>query len=253
MAIAALKMSLQPIIAQTSPHARCSADDARSSPVVIERDGQKAWLHVPEHSSGRIPLLVVLHGAGKDSMWTLKEGTMSVDAWAARARSHGIAVLYPAARGSTWDFISSGRKAHADVEFIAYAINSARRTVAIDDRRIALLGLSDGGSMALSLACHNPTVFQAAIAISAGFCAAPPRVSHTAPRPPKLFLRHGAADAMFPLERVGLPLRDSLMGLGYDVEHHIGQGEGGMFGPAGHVPPGWHEEFLPAWLATSTA
>ena len=62
-------------------------------------------------------------------------------------------------------------------------------------------------------------------------------------------MKHGAADTMFPLERVGLPLRDQLLGLGYDVEHHVGRGEGGMFGPAGHVPPGWHEEFLPAWLA----
>jgi hypothetical protein len=90
------------------------------------------------------------------------------------------------------------------------------------------------------------------MSISAGFCAAPPRVTGSA-RPPKLFLKHGAADSMFPLDRVGLPLREQLVGLGYDVEHRVGRGEGGMFGPAGHVPPGWHEEFLTAWLAMPAA
>ena len=54
---------------------------------------------------------------------------------------------------------------------------------------------------------------------------------------------------MFPLKRVGLPLRDKLVALGYEVEHRVGKGDGGIFGPAGHVPPGWQEEFLPAWLA----
>jgi hypothetical protein len=56
------------------------------------------------------------------------------------------------------------------------------------------------------------------------------------------FMLHGSNDAMFPLARVGIPLRDKLRGLGYEVEHRVGQGQG-------HVPQGWHEEFLPAWLA----
>merc|ERR1719488_208060 len=119
---------------------------------------------------------------------------MSVDDWAARAREHGVAVLYPAARGSTWDFISSGRKSHKDIDFLAHAINAVRRTVHIDDRRIALLGISDGGSMALSLASHNPGVFQAAMSISAGFCSNPPRARSHAP---KMFMKHGASDDMF--------------------------------------------------------
>ena len=48
---------------------------------------------------------------------------------------------------------------------------------------------------------------------------------------------HGSHDSMFQLSRIGLPLRE----LGYDVEHRVGEGHG-------HVPPGWQEEFLPAWL-----
>lgn len=237
----ALTIKLEPV---ASGVARPSAG---TTPLVIEKDGQSAWLHIPQNTSaGPLPLLVVLHGAGKGTYWTLEEGHMSVSDWAGRANKHGCAVLYPAARGSTWDYISSGRKEHKDFEFVTHAINTARRTVPIDDRRIALLGISDGGSMALSLVSHNPKVFQAAMSISAGFCSDPPCA---APGAPKMFIKHGAADSMFPLKRVGLPLRDKLVALGYEVEHRVGKGDGGIFGPAGHVPPGWQEEFLPAWLA----
>merc|ERR1719231_144173 len=93
--------------------------------------------------------------------------------------------------------------------------------------------------MALSLASHNQGVFQAAMSISAGFCANPPRAGLHAP---KIFIKHCASDEMFPLKRVGIPLRDQLVSLGYDIEHRVGQGAGGMFGPAGHVPPN-------VWLA----
>ena len=95
--------------------------------------------------------------------------------------------------------------------------------------------------MALSLAAANPAVFQAAISVSAGFCVEPPRVSAAAAAP-KIFMIHGSHDGMFPLERVGLPLRKRMVDLGYDVEHRIARGQG-------HVPAGWRSEFLPAWLA----
>ena len=60
---------------------------------------------------------------------------------------------------------------------------------------------------------------------------------------------------MFPLKRVGLPLRDKLVALGYEVEHRVGKGDGGIFGPAGHVPPagrsfcrrGWPWELSDFW------
>ena len=213
--------------------------DARGSALVMERSRQTAWLHLPSDTSGPLPLIVVLHGAGKDKFWSLKD---AVDGWAERARTHKLLVLYPEAKGSTWDFISSRQTKRGDVDFIECCIDAVRRAYSVD--RLAIIGLSDGGSMALCLALHNPGVFQAAISVSAGFCVSPPAGLHDAAslKRTKLFMKHGSDDKMFPLERVGLPLRNNLKRAGYDVEHRVGDGQG-------HVPQGWQEEFLPAWLA----
>jgi len=183
-----------------------------------------------------LPLLIELHGAGKNRFWSLEE---SVGRWEPVARRHNMLILYPEAKGSTWDFISSRRSARSDVDFMEAALNHVRKTFNVDNRRIAVIGISDGGSMALSLATHNPKTFQAAISISAGFCASPPLCSG---KSPKLFMKHGAEDRMFPVSRVAIPLRDQLKAAGYSVEHRVGAGDG-------HVPRGWEEEFLSAWLA----
>ena len=148
----------------------------------LERNGQNAWIHVPESlmqsrgsdnvvegttSQERLyPLLVVLHGAGKGStMWNLQE---QVAMFADIANQFDMVVLYPEARGSTWDYIRSSKG--EDTEFLEHAINTTRQTFPIDDARIAVKGISDGGSMALCLATYNPTIFQAVLSVSAGFC-----------------------------------------------------------------------------------
>jgi len=211
--------------------------DPKSSALMMVKDGQRCWVHVPPDAKCKpLPLLIVLHGAGKNKYWNLEQQAASLSELASH---HKIIVVYPEARGSTWDYISSKKSSRADFDFIQIALGNLLQAYSVD--RIGVMGLSDGGSMALSLAAANPAVFQAAISVSAGFCVEPPRVSAAAAAP-KLFMIHGSHDRMFPLERVGLPLRNRLVDLGYDVEHHIAHGQG-------HVPEGWRSEFLPAWLA----
>ena len=225
----------------TAPARLTLAHESGSSALRLERGNHRAWLHVPSSARDQdtaepLPLLVVLHGAGKNRFWDLKE---SVDSWAARAEAHGMAVLFPEALQHTWDFIHSKRTQRRDFDFLEECLSELRRRFSIDERRIALLGISDGGSVALTLATHNPKLFQAALSVSAGFCSSPPSATKSGP---KLFMLHGSHDSMFQLSRIGLPLRDKMKQLGYDVEHRVGEGHG-------HVPPGWQEEFLPAWLA----
>jgi len=234
---ALLKLKLQP---PGAPGGDVPVRSTSGSTRLLEQGGQRAWVHAPGESTEALPLLIVLHGAAKDQMWSLKDHpTMGVDGWAERARTHKTLVLYPEARGSTWDFISSRQTKRGDFDFVQSCINTVRGQYRVDDRRIALIGLSDGGSMALSLAAHNQDIFQAAISVSAGFSASPPAAGAAAP---KLFMLHGGNDTMFPVERVALPLRDKLTAAGYRVEHRVSKADG-------HVPDGWPEAYWKAWLA----
>mmetsp|Transcript_23681 Transcript_23681/g.28562 ORF Transcript_23681/g.28562 Transcript_23681/m.28562 type:complete len:307 (-) Transcript_23681:113-1033(-) len=213
------------------------ADPTTSSLVLQQPEGHVAYIHTPDKVTSNVPVLVVLHGAGKGKFWNVKQ---SVASWGSIARSYNMIVIYPVARGSTWDYIASKRTQRRDIDFIQFSLNTVRGAFPVDDRRIAVCGLSDGGSMALSLTVHNPNLFQAGMSISAGFCAPPPSVDGRR-RSPKIFIQHGSADRMFPLERVGIPLQSKLKRSGYDVEFRVAKGQG-------HVPTGWQQEFLPAWL-----
>ena len=206
-----------------------------TSALMIVKNGQRCWVHVPPDaaSAGPLPCLLVMHGAGKGRFWNLEEQAAS---FAEQAREHKVIVVYPETRGGTWDYISTRRAARADFDFVQMCLRTVRKAYRVD--RTAVMGISDGGSMALSLAVHNPGIFEAAISVSAGF-AEPPRTSAGAS--PKLFMVHGSHDPMFPLERVGEPLREKLVKLGYRVEHRVAQGQG-------HAPDGWRGMFLPEWL-----
>eukprot|EP00931_Biecheleriopsis_adriatica_P065111 TRINITY_DN39744_c0_g1_i1.p1 TRINITY_DN39744_c0_g1~~TRINITY_DN39744_c0_g1_i1.p1 ORF type:complete len:272 (+),score=33.70 TRINITY_DN39744_c0_g1_i1:43-816(+) len=221
--------------------------DPTTKSLIFEQRGQTAHILAPSEVNEALPLLVVLHGAGKGKMWSpLPESgspawaeDLQVLTWVQVAQVHRVVVVYPLARGSTWDYIKSGSS--DDILFIQAAMNAVRQAFPVDDGRIAAIGISDGGSMSLSLAVHNPDIFQAAISCSAGFCASLPRMP-ASKRGPKLFVKHGSEDTMFPLSRVGFRVRDSLVQAGYDVDFQVGQGEG-------HVPKGFHLEFIPKWLA----
>ena len=71
-----------------------------------------------------------------------------------RGSRHGG--LFPEALQHTWDFIHSKRTQRRDFDFLEECLSEVRRRFSIDERRIALLGISDGGSVALTLATHNP-------------------------------------------------------------------------------------------------
>ena len=87
-----------PALAPPTAPARLNlAHESGSSALRLERGNHRAWLHVPSSARDQdtaepLPLLVVLHGAGKNRFLDLKE---SVDSWAGRAEAHGMAVSSP--------------------------------------------------------------------------------------------------------------------------------------------------------------
>ncbi|MDB5858662.1 MAG: esterase, depolymerase family protein [Ramlibacter sp.] len=112
----------------------------------------------------KLPLLVMLHGCGQDA-----------NAFADSTRMNRIAkqqrflVLYPEqdrlsnVRGCwNWYETQNGR-ARAEVGLIMKAIDQVCLLYGADRERIAVAGLSAGGSMAALLATHDPGRFKAVI------------------------------------------------------------------------------------------
>ena len=171
-----------------------------------DANGRDSYLYVPpsytpEHPC---PLVLLLHGAGGHALHGL-------DLLRDQADAAGLILLAPASRDSTWDLIARHYYG-ADVELIERSLAMVFADYAIDTRRLAVGGFSDGASYALSLGMDNGDLFSHVIAFSPGFIM--PLASRGLPR---VFIAHGDADDVLPvticsrrivprLEREGYPV-----------------------------------------------
>ena len=164
------------------------------------RDGA---LLVPDGAPSR--LVVALHGAGGS-------GRRMLDLVAEPARRRGLLVLAPDARSTTWDVIVGGYG--TDVAFLSDAITHAVSTYGVDPAGALLCGFSDGASYALSLGIGNGDLFERIIAWSPGFMAPATRVGT-----PRIFVSHGVADRVLPIDRCSRRLVPVLRADGYHVTY----------------------------------
>ncbi|MFI7742225.1 alpha/beta hydrolase [Kocuria rhizosphaericola] len=154
---------------------------------------------------GPVPLVVSLHGAGGSARGGL-------DLLRSAAAEHGFAVLAPSSRESTWDAVR-GRYG-PDVDVLDRSLRRAFELVRVDPERIALAGFSDGASYALGLGLANGMLFGAVMAFSPGFV--PPAARTGTPR---IFVSHGAADDVLPVDRTSRRIVPQLEEDGYDVTY----------------------------------
>jgi predicted esterase len=168
------------------------------------RDGT---LYIPKtaNTGTPLPLLVLLHGAGQrkelfDDMFPL-------------ADELSVALLALDSRGSTWDGIR--QRFGPDVVFIDAALRHTFERVAVDPRRLALGGFSDGASYALSLGLMNGELFTHIVAFSPGFIA---RAAPAAGRP-RIFISHGTNDEILPIDPTSRRLVPQLKSDGYGVTY----------------------------------
>jgi len=85
-----------------------------------------------------------------------------------------------------------------DVGYLVGLVEEVKKRRAIDPRRVYVVGLSNGGSMAMRLACDASTTFAAAISQAGLFFSDPARC---APKEPVSFRHlHGTADKLVPYE-----------------------------------------------------
>ena len=129
-----------------------------------------AVVHVPSGATGTEPLPVVLsfHGAGETA-----ENRPMVDRFTALGDQHGFVSVYPQGlfgdagpvSGVTgWDVEAT---AVDEPAFVAALLDELGARVCIDESRVYAAGFSNGGAMALLLACELPDRI-AAVASVAG-------------------------------------------------------------------------------------
>lgn len=150
-----------------------------------------------------LPLLVMLHGAGGSADRFLQRfGTLPDET--------GLPTLFVDSRGPTWDGIRGGFG--PDVDFLDRALEKVFGMVAVDPARLAVGGFSDGATYALSLGLVNGDLFTRLVAFSPGFL-----FNTEAHGKPRVFISHGTADDILPIDRCSRVIVPGLKKGGYDV------------------------------------
>jgi phospholipase/carboxylesterase len=153
----------------------------------------------------KAPLALTLHGAGGNARSDISHFLHLAD-------TAGVVLLAPESRGRTWDVLVDGYG--PDVEFIDRTLEWAFDRLAVDTRRLAITGFSDGASYALSLGLTNGDLFTRVIAFSPGFMAPASRRGK-----PPVFVSHGTRDRVLPIEHCSRRIVPQLDRAGYQVHY----------------------------------
>ena len=205
-------------------------DGGREEPLGlgVERDG---LLYVPDGAEPGAPVLIFLHGA-------TGTGRRHLRAVLAAADRYGVVLVAPDSRHpNSWDIIAE-RRFGPDIEFLDQVLEAlvGRLDVDVDTDRLAIGGVSDGASYALALGLSNGDIFPTVLAFSPGFLVVPDAIGR-----PRVFVSHGTADPILPIDACSRSFVPVLRRAGYEVEYQEFDG--------GHtVPPPVSDAGVRWWL-----
>jgi phospholipase/carboxylesterase len=181
----------------------------------------EGYLYVPAgyRTETPAPLVLLLHGAGEDA----RDGLAQLRG---QADETGLILLALSSREPTWDSILDRGRYGSDIAVIDRALEHTFSRWAVDPKRVAVGGYSDGASYALSLGIANGDLFSDVFAFSPGFLAPTGRRGS-----PRIFVSHGTQDRWLPIDSCSRKIVPQLERNGYEVRYREFEG--------GHVvPPG---------------
>jgi phospholipase/carboxylesterase len=205
-------------------------DGGRDEPLGLGK-GRDGLLYVPDTAEAGAPVLVFLHGA-------TGSGRAHLKAVLAAADRYGVVLVAPdSRRPGSWDLIAE-RRFGPDVAFIDRVLDAVvdGPDLDVDTARLAIGGVSDGASYALALGLSNGDIFSTVLAFSPGFLVVPRPVGG-----PRVFVSHGAADPVLPIDACSRTFVPLLREAGYEVRFDEFDG--------GHtVPPQVSDRGVRWWL-----
>lgn len=154
-------------------------------------------LHLPRPARrGRLPVVVVLHGAGGSG-----RGVAAGTGFSAEADRRGFVAVYPDGIDGGWND-GRGTGGADDVAFVRAMLDTLAGELRTDPDRVYAAGISNGAMFTHRLACELPGTFAAIAAVAGGLPAS------VAPRctggPPLAFIGfNGTADRLVPFEGGG--------------------------------------------------
>ena len=179
----------------------CAADvPGEHKTIAVDGEEREYYVHLPAGHDGATsaPLVLGLHGGGGTADKFDKLAHMN-----ATADAHGFVAVYPQGLGNSWNDgrpINRLKKKADDVKFIAELCKQLAGDYAVDESRIYVTGISNGGFMSMRLAAEMPDVFAAVCSVAAGvsdYLAG----EHEPPRAPMpVMLVNGTDDPLVPYD-----------------------------------------------------
>ncbi len=199
----------------TSLQARLTRAEPREDAGLVHIDDEPGGrggfsMYVPEDYTPerQWPLVMALHGgggSGRSFLWS----------WLRDARGQGAILIAPTAVGATWAL--SGPD--GDTPNLARILDLARRGWNVDERRLLLTGMSDGGTFTYVSGLEAQSPFTHLAPVSASFH---PMIAQMADpdrmRDLPIYLVHGALDWMFDVD-VARGANEALTAAGADVTY----------------------------------
>ena len=145
-----------------------------------------------------IPLVISLHGF---SEWPAHQ--MRTSCWNEVAERNGFLVVYPSGTGfprrwRVFDQAGETEESLRDIRFISELMDKLARDYPIDQRRVYVNGLSNGGGMAFVLACALSERITAMGSVAGAYSF--PAEQCKPSRPVPMIFFHGTADPIVPYQ-----------------------------------------------------
>lgn len=148
------------------------------------------------------PLVIVLHGKTQRGA-----DMIARTAWPQVAKREGFAVVFPDGLNQAWadartkagPALRGPPPGTDDVAFIAKLVEKLVANGTADPKRVYVAGISNGGAMAMTLACARADLFAAAASVIMNLTDEAAVTCHPS-RPLPMLLMNGTADPLVPYE-----------------------------------------------------